>query len=154
MMEQFIAWLTDWASIFWLIFAVALGVLEAVTVQMVAIWFALGALVAIIPAMLGFSLWVQFTVFILVSIAALIGTRPFIRKVLKIRQVHTNADSLIGQVGVVLSDAKEGDIASGRVMIGGQDWAARTEDGSSVRKGDKVLIKAIEGAKLIVEIIG
>ena len=140
-------------SVFWLVLAVVLGVIEAVTFQMVAIWFGLGALAAIIPALLKASVWVQFTVFMVVSIAALIGTRPFVKKVLKLRQVHTNADSLIGQVGVVVADSVDGEITSGRVLVSSQEWAACTEDGMALRKGDRVLVKKIEGVRLIVEIL-
>jgi len=140
-------------SVFWLVLAIVLGVIEAVTFQMVAIWFCLGALAAIIPSVLGANIWVQFTVFLVVSVAALIGTRPFVKKVLKLRQVHTNADSLIGQVGVVVVDSVEGEITSGRIVVSSQEWAACTEDGMELRKGDRVLVKKIEGVRLIVEII-
>ena len=140
-------------SVFWLVLAIVLGVIEAVTFQMVAIWFGLGALAAIIPGLLGANIWVQFSVFMIVSIAALIGTRPFVKKVLKLRQVHTNADSLIGQVGVVIVDSVVGEITSGRVVVSSQEWAACTEDGLELRKGDRVLVKKIEGVRLIVEII-
>ena len=140
-------------SVFWLVLAIVLGVIEAVTFQMVAIWFGLGALAAIIPALLGVGVWAQFAVFMFVSVAALSGTRPFVKKVLKLRQVHTNADSLIGQVGVVVLDSVEGEVTSGRVVVSGQEWAACTEDGMGLSKGDRVLIKKIEGVKLIVEII-
>ena len=131
-------------SVFWLVLAIVLGVIEAVTFQMVAIWFCLGALAAIIPSVLGANIWVQFTVFLVVSVAALIGTRPFVKKVLKLRQVHTNADSLIGQVGVVVVDSVDGEITSGRVMVSSQEWAACTEDGMELRKGDRVLVKKID----------
>ena len=140
-------------SVFWLVLAIVLGVIEAVTFQMVAIWFGLGALAAIIPSLFGANIWLQFAVFMIVSVAALIGTRPFVKKVLKLRQVHTNADSLIGQVGVVVVDSVEGEITSGRVMVSSQEWAACTEDGMELHKGDRVLVKKIEGVRLIVEII-
>ena len=140
-------------SVFWLVLAIVLGVIEAVTFQMVAIWFGLGALAAIIPSLLGANIWVQFVVFLIVSVAALIGTRPFVKKVLKLRQVHTNADSLIGQVGLVVTDSVEGEITSGRIVVSSQEWAACTEDGMALRKGDRVLVKKIEGVRLVVEII-
>ena len=140
-------------SVFWLVLAIVLGVIEAVTFQMVAIWFAFGALAAIIPSLLGANIWIQFAVFLIVSVVALIGTRPFVKKVLKLRQVHTNADSLIGQVGVVVVDSVEGEITSGHIVVSSQEWAACTEDGMELRKGDRVLVKKIEGVRLIVEII-
>ena len=61
--------------------------------------------------------------------------------------------AVIGQVGVVVVDSVEGEATSGRVMVSSQEWAACTEDGMELRKGDRVLVKKIEGVRLIVEII-
>jgi len=64
--------------------------------------------------------------------------------------VHTNADSLIGRIGAVTVDiAGPGEV--GRVLVDGQDWSAVSQDGIPVAKGEKVLVKAIEGVKLVVE---
>ena len=42
----------------------------------------------------------------------------------------------------------------GRVLVNGLEWAARSDDGVPVEKGENVLIKAIEGVKVIVERVG
>lgn len=145
--------MTTWFAVFWLVLAIVLGVLEAVTVQLVAVWFALGSLAAIVPSLMGGSVWAQFAAFVFVSLLALAATRPFVQK-LKGKQIHTNADSLIGQVGVVVSDCVDPSKGMGRIMIAGQDWAAITEDGSIIQKDEHVLVKGITGVKLIVESIG
>ena len=145
--------MSTWFAIFWLILAIVLGAFEAVTVQLVAIWFALGSLAAIVPSLMGGSMWIQFAVFVLVSLLALAATRPFVKK-LRVKQVHTNADSLIGQVGIVASECIDPSKGIGRVVISGQDWAACTEDGSVIPKDEHVLVKGITGVKLVVEAIG
>ena len=98
-------------------------------------------------------MWIQFAVFVLVSLLALAATRPFVKK-LRVKQVHTNTDSLIGQVGIVASECIDPSKGIGRVVISGQDWAACTEDGSVIPKDEHVLVKGITGVKLVVEAIG
>ncbi len=66
------------------------------------------------------------------------------------KRVHTNADSLVGQVGIVI-DGIDNVKGRGRVLIGGLDWAAVAEDGQGIEVNEQVLIKRIEGVKLIVE---
>ena len=141
---------SQWLPMFWLILAIVLGVIEAATVQLVAIWVALGALAAIIPAMLNAPLWVQFIVFVLVSAVAIIATRPLVKNVLKLKRTRTNADSVIGKIGVVIVQIDNFN-SQGRVSVGGLDWSARSEDSEIIEVDDKVLIKSIDGVKLIVE---
>ena len=43
----------QWMPFFWLILAIVLGVVEAASIQLVAIWFAIGAVVTIIPCRYG-----------------------------------------------------------------------------------------------------
>ena len=140
----------QWLTIAWLIFAIILGVVEACTTQLVAIWFGIGALVAIVPSLLNASIWVQFFVFIGVSFLTLIATRPFVKKVIHVNHVRTNADSVIGKIGIVQQEINN-DLEQGRVSVSGLDWAARSEVGEVFPVGEKVLIKAIHGVTLIVD---
>ena len=137
----------------WLIIAILLGVFEAVTVDLVAIWFAIGAPAAIIPAAIGTPFWVQLVIFLAVGLATLVLTRPMVRKVLRVKKISTNADRVIGMMGVVTVpiDNIEG---TGRVLVNGLDWAARTDDGAPVEEKARVLVRAIEGVTLIVERVG
>ena len=136
-------------SIFWLIFAVALFILEGVTAQLVAVWMGIAALLAIIPAEMGADVPIQILLWVIVSLVLVLCTRPFVNKVLKTKKVSTNADSNIGKVGTVIVDIDlEG---NGRIYVDGLDWAARSQDGSIIPAGNKVVVKSIEGVTLIVE---
>lgn len=140
----------QWLPVLWLLVAVIFGVIEAATVQLMSIWFAVGAVAAMIAALLGAGIWLQFVVFLAVAVLVLVFTRPLVKKVLRVGHVHTNADSLIGRIGAVTVDiAGPGEV--GRVLVDGQDWSAVSQDGIPVAKGEKVLVKAIEGVKLVVE---
>ena len=142
--------LVQWLPVLWLLVAVIFGVIEAATVQLMSIWFAVGAVAAMIAALLGAGIWLQFVVFLAVAVLVLVFTRPLVKKVLRVGHVHTNADSLIGRIGAVTVDiAGPGEV--GRVLVDGQDWSAVSQDGIPVAKGEKVLVKAIEGVKLVVE---
>lgn len=141
---------TQWLPFFWLILAIVLGVVEAASVQLMAIWFAVGAVVAVIPAVMGASLPVQFIVFLAVSTVLLIATRPLAKKFLNVRKTKTNADSVIGKVGVVIHRI-DNTMEEGRVLVSGLDWSARSEDGEMIEEKEQVVIKRIDGVKLIVE---
>ena len=142
--------LLQWTPVFWLLVAVIFGVVEAATVQLMSIWFAVGAVAAMVASLFGAGIWLQLVVFFVVAFLVLVFTRPLVKKVLKVGRVHTNADSLIGRIGAVTVDiAGPGEV--GRVLVDGQDWSAVSEDGCPVAKGEKVLVKAIEGVKLVVE---
>ncbi|MBR5559406.1 MAG: NfeD family protein [Oscillospiraceae bacterium] len=142
--------LMQWLPMIWLVIAVIFGVIEAATVQLMSIWFAIGAVAAMIASLLGAGVWVQFAVFLIVAIIVLAFTRPMVKKVLKVGHVHTNADSVIGRIGAITVDIP-GPGEVGRVLVDGQDWSAISEDGSFIPKGERVLVKSIEGVKLVVE---
>ena len=142
--------LSRYMPLTWLIIAVLLGALEAVTIDLVAVWFALGAFVTIIPAALGLPFWMQLIVFLAVSLVSLAFTRPIVSNVLHVKKTSTNADRVIGMVGIVTIPINN-IVGEGRVMVNGLEWAARSDDGAPVDKGESVLIKAIEGVKVIVE---
>ncbi|HAN44891.1 MAG TPA: NfeD family protein [Ruminococcaceae bacterium] len=135
---------------FWLAAAVFFGLLEAATVQLVAIWVCLGSVAAIVPAFFKASLSVQFAVFFAVSAAALILTRPFVKKVLKVKTEKTNADRVIGQTAIVIEDI-DNKLSKGRVFVMGLDWAAYSVNSEKLEKGCEVKVTAIDGVKLAVE---
>lgn len=135
----------------WIAVAVVLGIIEAVTVSLISIWFAVGAAAAVIPAFLGAEIWVQIIVFLAVSAVCFIFTRKFFKDVIKVKKQPTNADSIIGTDGIVTAaiDNLEG---LGKVYISGLTWSAKSFDGSEIPEGAVVTVKKIEGATLIVEI--
>lgn len=133
----------------WLGLLVFFGVLEAVTVGLTSIWFALGALAAMLATSFGAALWLQVLVFILTSALALIGLRPLTRKYINTKSIATNADRVIGKIGIV-RETVDNMAAAGTVSVGGKLWTARSDSGAVIEKGARVEILRIEGVKLIV----
>ena len=136
-------------NIMWFIAMVALMIVEFSTVSLTCIWFALGALAALIAALCGAPLWLQIVWFLVVSVLALIATRPLVKKYINGKTTPTNADMLMGQTCVVMepiSNLSE----TGAVKIGGKVWTARSDDGTVFAPGEKVIAVRIEGVKLIV----
>lgn len=137
-------------SICWLIALIALLVLEAATVGLVSLWFAAGALCALLTSFFVDNIWVQFAVFLVVSFVCLIAIRPLARRYVNPRRVATNADRVIGAEGVV-TQAIDNLRAQGQVSVSGAPWTARTEEGCpAVPAGSRVKVLRIEGVKLIV----
>ena len=138
------------SAFLWLAAAIILAIVEANTVQLVSIWFAVGALAAMVPAIIGMDFTAQFAVFTVVSILVLAITRPFVKKKLTAQKTETNSRALIGKVAKVIQPIDNLQ-SQGRVMVEDMDWSARSENGEPINVGEEVLIKEIQGVKLIVE---
>ena len=139
----------NWEAIFWLVAMVIFIVAEAMTVTLVSIWFAAGALGAVVVALLGGGLMLQVTVFLALAIVLLLGLRSVVRKHLAPRITKTNIDSLIGATGVVLTPVNN-IAALGQVQISGVEWSARSTDNSHIPAGTLVKVDRIEGVKVFV----
>lgn len=134
----------------WLVIAVVLGIFEAATVALVSIWFAVGAVAAMVPAYFNAPFWVQILVFILVSALCFVFTRPFFKKIIRVNKQPTNVDRLVGQEGVATDDIENIE-CRGKVFISGLTWSARSETGELIPQGAVVTVKKIEGATLVVK---
>lgn len=134
---------------FWIIAMVVFLVIEAVTVGIVSVWFAIGALFAMVTAMLGANLWVQIAVFLVVSAVTLYFTRPLVKKYVNNRVEPTNADMLIGKECRVV-ETIDNLTGTGAVYVDGKTWTARTVDEEIISEGQLVKAERIEGVKLIV----
>jgi membrane protein implicated in regulation of membrane protease activity len=135
----------------WFCAMVALLIVEALVPGLVSIWFALGALAALISSMLGAPIWLQIVWFFLVSIVSLVLTRPLAKRYVNARAVRTNADMAIGQ-DCVVTEPIDNVRGTGAVSVGGKIWTARmvSPDGHA-EKGAVLRAVRIEGVKLIVE---
>ena len=136
--------------IFWAAAIVAFVVIELATVGLASIWFALGALCALIAALLNAPLWMQIVWFAVISAAALVLTRPLVKKYINSKTYATNADRVIGSRAVV-KERIDALAATGAVLADGKMWTARTADGSVLEPGAIVTVREINGVKLIVE---
>lgn len=135
---------------FWILLIVALVIIEAVTVQLVTIWFAVGAVGGLIASAFNLDIWIQVLIFVIVSAITLIATRPLVKRFTKTNNEPTNADRFIGQTAVV-TEPIDNIHGKGAVTVGGLEWTARTVDGKTVEKDALVTVEKIEGAKLIVK---
>lgn len=136
-------------SIFWLVALVVFGVAEAVTIGLVSIWFAVGALAALIASALNAPLLIQIAVFLVGSFATLAVVRPWAQRYVNDRRVPTNADRVIGEDAIVTEDI-DNLKGQGQVKVHGAPWTARSEDDSVLPAGTVVKVLRIEGVKLYV----
>lgn len=139
----------NWMAFVWLILLVVFLAVESSTVTLVSLWFAAGALVAMIASLLGAQLWLQGTIFFVVSVCLLLLLRPTFKKLIKPRIIRTNVEAEIGKQGIVTEDINN-IAAEGRIKVGPVDWAARSEDGSPIKAGTLVTVNRIEGVKAYV----
>ena len=141
-------------TVVWLIAMIVLLVVEGLVPGLISIWFALGALAALVSALLNAPLWLQIVWFLAVSIIALALTRPLAKKYINARTQPTNADMMIGKECVV-RESIDNVLGTGAVSVDGKVWTARTEsDDTKAQEGSRAVVVRIEGVKLIVKPIG
>lgn len=138
---------------FWGAVIVICVAIEAFSLDLTAIWFAVGGVAALIAASIELGIYPQLIIFVLFSAALLILVRPFCRRFLKTKNEPTNADRIINQVAIVTEDidnVKE----TGEIKVCGQLWSARSADGANIPSGTQVCVLEIRGVRAIVKVIG
>ena len=141
-------WLTG--SFLWVAVIIAALIVEAATLDLNAIWFALGGLGGLIVTSVGGSLHVQLVVFVVISAVLIFLVRPFARRVLRPKGAATNADRIIGQEAL-LTQPINNTLSQGEIKVFGQLWTARAADGGEIPAGSLVRVREIVGVKAIVE---
>ena len=134
----------------WIGIAVGLMLLQLLSMDMVLLMFAGGALAGGLVSALGGNLTLQVVVFGVVSAALLVTLRPWLLKYLRQRVtlVETNVQALIGKPAVVVSEVSS---LAGRVKLQGEVWSARTESGQMLLpNGTAVKVLRIDGATAVV----
>ena len=139
----------NWEAIFWLAAMVVFIAAEAMTVSLVSIWFAAGALGAIIVALVGGGLVLQVTVFLALAVALLLSLRSIVRKHFTPHVTKTNIDSVIGATGIVVTPVNN-IAALGQVQINGMEWSARSSENTHIPAGTMVRVDRVEGVKVFV----
>ena len=119
--------ITAYLPVYWLIALVVFLVIEAATLGLATIWVAGGALVALIAAMCGAGIVIQFVLFLVVSLVLLFFTRPLAVRFLNKDTLKTNVDRVVGMEGVVTEEISNL-AGTGKVSLGGNMWTARTEN--------------------------
>ena len=133
----------------WLALMIFFLIAEALSVVMVSLWFAAGALIALIVAAMGGSVALQIAVFLVVSGALLACLRPIVRKHFTPKLARTNIDAVIGSEGYVIA-AIDNLAATGTVKLGAMEWTARSTTGDIIPMGALVKVDRIEGVKVFV----
>ena len=136
--------------IIWLVLLILFIGIETVTLGLTSIWFAGGALVALIIAALHGPVWLQIILFLLTALLMLFFTRPVAMKYFNKGRVKTNVESIVGKKAVVTGEINNL-LSQGTVVVSGQEWSARScEEGITIPKDAVVIVEAVSGVKLMV----
>jgi membrane protein implicated in regulation of membrane protease activity len=134
----------------WIVLAAVLYVGEMLTATFFLLPFGVGATAALVASLLGIELWLQWIVFIVVSVIVLIALRPLARRLTaKAEQTKSGVDRLIGVTGLIT----EGNAPSGemRARIDREVWNVATETGKHLTIDTPVKVLRVDGVHLIVE---
>lgn len=142
-------------TMFWVwlaVIAISL-VIEIITLDLVSVWFACGAVIPfILSAIGGIGVEWQILVFVIVTALLIIFIRKYAQKLLlKNMNTKTNVDSLIGKRYRLLEDTDFEHIGS--VKVNDVVWTAVSSDGSLIKAGQLVEVEKIDGNKLIVKAV-
>lgn len=136
-------------TIMWLILAIILFIIEAVTINMVCIWFGIAAVASMLSTYVTSNIYIQWLVFIVTAIFSLLLFRPIAKKAVTSPKERTNSLSLIGRTARLTEEITEH--KRGRLTVGDISWTAVSSTGEHIAKGEKVKIISISGNKLVVE---
>ncbi len=140
-------------SSYWLIALAVFLIIEIITLGLTTIWFAGGALIAFLLSLFVDNVFLEFIIFLIVSFVLLYFTRPIASKYFNKQRIKTNYEGLIGKDGKVIERIDNFN-NSGQVIVNGQEWTARAlKDQSVIEPGTRVVIRAVSGVKLIVEVL-
>ena len=141
--------LQNFPVLFWLGIMILFLVIEAVTVGLATIWFAAGALAALLAGVFGAGIFGQAVLFFAVSFALLIFTRPAAVKYFNPHKINTNYEGAVGKT-VKITGRVDNQAGTGRAELNGQEWTARMrDDGLVLEEGDLAEVAGIEGVKLL-----
>lgn len=134
----------------WLVLMIIFLVVEIITVGLVCIWFAGGALLALLSGLFGMPVVGQIILFFAASFAMVFGTRPFVQRFVKPHNVRTNYEELIGRE-VLVTDRIDNRAGTGTAVFNGQEWTARSiQDEVTIESGEAAVVVEIKGVKLYV----
>ncbi len=136
--------------VFWLIAAGIFFIIEMATIGFLVFWFGIGALLAMATSFITDNILIQALVFIITSTLLLIFTKPLVDKFIKIpKEVKTNAYSIIGKKGIVISKINNIE-GVGQIKIDGEVWSAKSATDEDIPENTEVEIVEIDGVKAVV----
>lgn len=131
----------------WLVIVILLGLVEAATVNLVSIWFIASGIITLFLSLFVSSFVMQFAVFVILGIVFLIATRKKLLDYQTEEDTKLNLERVIGMEGIVTQKITKNEI--GEVKVDGKLWSAVSN--TSIKENEPVLIKGIDGVKLVVE---
>ncbi len=136
-------------TVYWFIAMIAFLIIEGVTISLVSLWFAGGALAAMIATLFSAAIPVQLTVFVAVSALCLFICRPLFRKYIRPHVMATNINTLVGKV-VLVTEKIQNLEGRGTIKVNDVTWTARSTSGTPIESGRTVRVDRVEGAKVYV----
>jgi len=135
----------------WLAVFVIAFIIEAVTVNLVSIWFSIAALITIalsfIPNM---PYWAEIIVFFVLSFGMIIGIKPFVQKHLNTNTTKSNIEEIVGKKGLLIKAVEP--LHYGEVKINDIVWSALAEnEEDTIVNHSVVIVVAVQGNKLVVK---
>jgi membrane protein implicated in regulation of membrane protease activity len=138
-------WLFEASALGWLGVAVVAAIVEVSVPHFGSMFVSLGAVAAAAAALLGYGVPVQFAIFIIVMVGSLAGLRSRLIGRMGGPGVPSRTEPLVGRYGLVTTDIDQ-TIGTGRVTVGGEDWAARSPD--PIAAGTKIKVIGADGIVL------
>lgn len=133
----------------WIAVALAMAVVEIWSVAFYAAFLAVGALAAAVAALLGFDVFVQALVFLVISLAGILALRPLLVRRRRPRTV-SGAQGMVGKTALV-TESIDGEHDRGHVEVAGEQWPAISSDGRPIKANSSVTVIEIRGATLVVQ---
>lgn len=133
----------------WLLIVILLIIIEALTTNLITIWFVMSGIVTLIVSLFINNIFLQLFIFVIGGSILMLTTKPILSRYLKQKNVKTNYDRIIGMIGISLSKI---DNFSGEVKVDGKIWNAYSYD--VIEANEKVEILKIESTKLEVKKVG
>lgn len=147
-MIDFITTIMPWIWIGVLVFSI---VMEALTLGLITIWAAIASVPLIFLAKAGLPLKWQILIFIFLTTALAIFTRPLVVKFLKTgKQGKGNINSLDGETVLCVSTISEFKFGEAKTK-NGVIWTAKSEDGTEIPSDTICTVSRVEGNTLVVK---
>ena len=137
--------------LFWFFILAALIFIEAISSDLLTIWFMPATVICLVLAALKVEVFAQFIVFFILSAILVVLYKTVLKKFMvgKKKKEKTNIDLIVGEVGVVQEDI-DNLAATGLVKVKAQIWTARSSDDAiGFRVGERIMVVGVEGVKLI-----
>lgn len=143
------AWFDPW--IIWVVIGIICIIIEIFTPGFLFLSFGVGAILTGLVALIIPSMVFQILTFAVITLIVFLLSRKFSKKLISADYEDTNVKALIGKSGKVTQEIPANE--KGYVKIGGEEWAAVSQDNKEIKKNARVTIKDIEGNKVIVTVI-